>query len=117
MQINYRQTYQERISNAYREGQYRLFGKKCTDVDVLIYHNHIFIISKDESETSSRITIRGRRIDPALNEMKQIEYDTYMKSTLSQITGCNVVCCQFNIIFSNGLIMDIYCMDGKLDHP
>lgn len=117
MKIVNHPTYQEQICNAYREGQYQLFGKNCAEVDAIIYKNNIIILSKDTPETPSRMIIRGRRIDPVLHEMKQTEYHTYMKSTLSSITGCNVDCCQFNIFFNNGLTMDVFCMDGKLYNP
>lgn len=117
MQTNFHQTYRDQVCNAYREGQYRLFGKKCADVDAIIYKNNIIIISRDTPRTPSRMIIRGRRVDPSLSEIKQMEYHTYMKSTLSSITGCNVVCSQSNIFFSNGLIMDVFCMDGEPVNP
>ncbi|MGA8943173.1 MAG: Na-translocating system protein MpsC family protein [Thermoactinomyces sp.] len=117
MKINFLQQYQQQICNAYRNVQYQLFGKKCTDVDAIIYKNNIIIISKDELNTPSRMIIRGRRVDPSLNEMKQMEYHTYMKSVLSNITGHHVVCSKFNIFFSNGVIMDVFCMDGEIGNP
>jgi hypothetical protein len=117
MQFKDRLTYQKMICDAYSECQNRLFGDQCIDIEAIISKNIIVIISRGAStmgETSSRITIRGRRIDPILSQIKQEEYNSSMRARLSEITGCNVVSIQPNVFVSSEEKVDVYCMDGDV---
>ncbi|PRZ15379.1 hypothetical protein CLV36_104102 [Laceyella sediminis] len=114
MQISNQPAIQKMICDAYSEGQRQLFGAVRKDVEAIVHQDKIFIIAGNASimkEVSPRMSIRGRRIDPILQEMKEREYHNYMRSMLAEITGHTVLSGQPNIFIDNGLTLDIYCMD------
>ncbi|MRG29207.1 Na-translocating system protein MpsC family protein [Laceyella tengchongensis] len=114
MQISNQPAIQKMICDAYSEGQRRLFGAVRTDVEVVLHQDKIFIIAGNASTMKDAypcMSIRGRRIDPVLQEMKQREYHNDMRAMLAEITGHAVLSGQSNIFIDNGLTLDIYCMD------
>ncbi|MFC7443063.1 Na-translocating system protein MpsC family protein [Laceyella putida] len=110
-------TYQKMICKAFSDCQTRLLETRCTDIEAFINRNMIIIIYRVTSvseEKHSRSTIRGRRIDRILHQIKQDEYHSSMKAILSEITGYDVVFIQSNIPVSNEEQIEIYRMDGEI---
>jgi len=116
MQIKNQSFYQKMICDAHNECQERLFGIRSAEPVTLISKNKVVIISKKNDKTAgeSRTSIRGRRLDNTLLEMRREQYDSAMKERLSEITGYDVLSIQSDIQLNNGEKAEVYCLDQDL---
>jgi uncharacterized protein YbcI len=114
MQFKNQLLFQKTICEVHNECQEQLLGIRNADTVAIISQNKIVIISKGSpasKDKHSRISIRGRRIDSIMNQMKRDECHAFMKERLSVITGYTVLHIQSNIPLINEEKVDVYCFD------
>ncbi|SEM93788.1 Na-translocating system protein MpsC family protein [Lihuaxuella thermophila] len=109
--------YQKEICDAFSECQNQLLGTPCNDFEVFISGNIIVIISRGTptiDEVYTRMTLRGRRVDSVLRDMKKEVYDSLMKARLAEITGRHVVCSYSDIVLRSQEKVEIYCLEESI---
>jgi uncharacterized protein YbcI len=106
--------YEKIICDAHNECQEQILGKQSVDTVAVISRNKVVIISKDIpviKDKNIHFSIRGRRIDHILAQMKRDEYHSSMKVKLSEITGHTVKYIQSNIPLNSEENVEVYCFD------
>ncbi len=104
---------QKQICDTYQSSQAQVLGIRSMNTCALISQNKVVIISKSiptSTDQEKHISIRGRRIDPILNQMKQEQYHALMKERLTEITGYRVLSIESHKCMNNEKI-EVYCFD------